>query len=302
MLNLLYCNPWRPVDARWQRATRLVELGGNEPHASPNRDSGPGSGWIHKAQRFQIALRAAKSYQDQMQVITGHPEIYFAHWIHEVETSSRSVRWAVEARILAGETDQAIANKNGCRAEVIHAYEALFFSVRDRLQHKDFILHAVLGEDLQCGQKSLENGMLWKLFGFLAGPHVLDALMTRVPVSSRVDGPEGVPAYFEHVAIDSVALKAAMAALSPPLKSDGEMRLLKDVIRLAKDKATHAAPAVAHDQIQRNLQSLLAIYPFVATDAKTDSQRRDEESSAVETQRDVEAMTQHTVIVEAANR
>ena len=66
--------------------------------------------------------------EGKKQLIVEFPDIFWAHWIHEQGTSNDcALRWAVEASILARQTDEEIARTLGCWLYVIAAYESLYF-------------------------------------------------------------------------------------------------------------------------------------------------------------------------------
>lgn len=262
MIQLLACNPWRPVDAWWQRTTGILR---GDPQASVRRDSGRGCGWIKQAERFQLALREASTHHDQMQVMIDFPAIYWAHWLHQQQpTAGPPIRSVIEARILARQTDAEIAQTTGCVPETIEAYEALFFNVRERLDYRDFIVNSVIGLDAARGSQRIEPSWLWKLLGYLGGPHVLDAVISGVPNLMRVDRPDAVASFFHDLAIGSLRQKAAVAALL--VSADGAtcFELLKSYLKHVEIERNTTSAGSAQDQIQDNLQALLESLPFKA--------------------------------------
>ncbi len=267
MLNQLQSNAWRPVDAWWQRAVRILD--GAEPVATPRRDSGRGSGWIKKAQRFRYAIQQATTDHERMEVMAAHPTIYWAAWIHEqAATSNRAIPWAIEARILARQSDAEIGQTNGCWPQYIEAYEALFFNVRDRMDNRDFVLQSVLTPAFSRGFEAAEAGSLWKLFGYLGGPHVLDAMMSGFPGVSQVKRPEGISSFFQDLAINSMKQKAAVASMSMPVGSGTYRHLLEAFVKCVEIERTTDSAGTAQDQIQNGLQNLLESFPFLTIDAE----------------------------------
>ena len=70
------------------------------------------------------------------------------------------------------------------------AYEALFFNVTGSLHATDYIVHQVFGSRMYlAGQCKPED--LVKLFAFLGGPHVVDALVEAVWGERANEGTEG---------------------------------------------------------------------------------------------------------------
>ena len=80
--------------------------------------------------------------------------------------SRRHQDWELEARILAGQTDEEIAAAmNLPAATVVSAYEETFFSVRSRLEASDYILIEVIGYSPFRGFEEGDLQTLWGYFG-----------------------------------------------------------------------------------------------------------------------------------------
>jgi hypothetical protein len=109
------------------------------------------------------------------------------------------IRWSldaeeraiVEARLLARETDEEIARKSGISPEAVKYYEALFFSVRDRLNAHDWIIktiHSTAGQGLVYGKEALNEQhrhTVYRLFGYFGGPLVIDATVSTLSPRPR---------------------------------------------------------------------------------------------------------------------
>jgi len=263
MLDLLVSSPWRPPDAWWQRATRLVTTG--DPRASAHLDSGRGCKWIKDAQRYQHAVANAQTFEQQKQLIIDYTAIFYADWIfQQATTSNRAVRWALEARILARQSNEEISVKNGVWPEAVEAYEALFFNVRDRLYYSDYILNSVLGQVAISGLQPRDNGLLCKMMGYLSGPHVLDAMISHIPNPAWANSAEGVASYFQDTAISLMKKKASHAALTVPVESHTQMHLIEAFVKYVEIERNSDSLGEANDQIQQGLQNLLESLPFAA--------------------------------------
>jgi hypothetical protein len=92
-------------------------------------------------------------------------EIFNAHAILVAEPPH--LRWAVEARLLAGENSESIARKCRTTVEVIDWYEKLFFSVRDSLACSSWVMCVVLaGKMYTLTEPNVET--LWRFYGHWA--------------------------------------------------------------------------------------------------------------------------------------
>jgi hypothetical protein len=88
------------------------------------------------------------------------------------------MRYEIESRILAGETLATISKKSGVPVPALEFYEKTFFNVLDRLSNKMYILHIAVGDQLQRGMTDRDYSVLWKLYGYVRGPEMLDYLIT----------------------------------------------------------------------------------------------------------------------------
>jgi hypothetical protein len=137
------------------------------PHTTAYRDGGEASAsWISQMVKFMRVYRRCEDDQlDLTRLAREHPPLFWAHFIYNADVPQGPSKWAIEAHILARETDRQIAFRVGCSEETIAAYEALFFNVRDKLTHKEYILNSVLSQSITAGLYERDHDLLWKLFG-----------------------------------------------------------------------------------------------------------------------------------------
>jgi hypothetical protein len=96
-----------------------------------------------------------------------------------------SPRLEIEARLLAGEEDRAIAARCGLAPEVVAAYADLFYDVRPRLGVRSYVLHQVIGPVAPSAGSPADPSRVLKRLAHQGGPAVLDALL----VVARGAGP-----------------------------------------------------------------------------------------------------------------
>jgi hypothetical protein len=205
-------HPYRPPDWRWQRAVYLVD------HDKPYADNG--DVWLDEAVRFYSALRSTgQDTNPQTELASQLPAMFAAYTLHG-ETSLR--RWEVEARLLTDASFTAIAGKGDTSPEVIAAFHEVFFHVRDRLVASSYIVNRVIRVQLVLEDNDADR--LLKLYGYFAGPHLLDALL------DYFHNPSVVPARLDLLAPEDLktlrrkmSIKAAIALRALPL-DDSEVQ------------------------------------------------------------------------------
>jgi hypothetical protein len=156
----------RPPDWRWRLAVRLAQ----GRHPTPRRWCDP---WVRLARRFARTLLCRPEVDGRRGLPRGLEALEEAHRLYLKADSF--CRWVVEARLLAGEGFDQVAEKCGLRASAVEAYHALFFDVRGSLRSIDYISTVVIGPKRHVGLTAVDADVILKLFAYGGGPLVLDA-------------------------------------------------------------------------------------------------------------------------------
>ena len=251
-------NPFRPATWRWQRATEIQE--GNGLPTTKRRDGLMGYKWITQALNF--AREYADCHTDQQRNILAERryDIFWAHWLW-TETGHPQ-RHSVEAHILAREDDHAIGWKCGVAPSVIEAYEALFFNVREKMHHKQYILHCVIGPAIQNGISEREYDLLWKLYGYFLGPYILDSLESKFSNPTWCGTPEAVGAAILDDAIGTLKLKAALAAKTISVNQYTQLQLMEQFTKFVEVERNTDSAGKAQEQILDHISAMMTNLPF----------------------------------------
>lgn len=113
----------------------------------------------------------------RQQLFAVDPAVYLAYEIFASDDAEK-IRYALEARILARESNSVIAARLGTLDEAIGIYEQLFFNVRDRLNNSDYIVNRVIAPVIGKGYETANVDFSSKFFGYFAGSQVLDVVLT----------------------------------------------------------------------------------------------------------------------------
>jgi hypothetical protein len=217
LVDLGAASPRRPVDWRWQRAGRLLDLG---LRWSRSRDDEA----TRMAKQYQANLRRSRGEADRRRLARRMPDIGGAVAIHEGEPTARM---AVEARLLAGEPIEAVARRCGVTAVAVEVYGQLFFDVADRLTSTSYILFHAIGPATYRGFAGDDTGAVLRWFAYLGGSRVLDFLL------DGRDEPGGpMPAEGHAIPPDEAARSArlrrmALAAKALPINRATALRLIR---------------------------------------------------------------------------
>jgi hypothetical protein len=200
-------NPYLQPDWRWHRAGQIVE---GDP-VSRRRDDH----WILRAYHFRRALDACRTPADVRRVVDAHSPIHWASYLHShrEQRDRRLVPHAIEAMLLTGMVSHdQIGARFGIKATTVEAYSKLFFDVEERLKQTEYILFIVIGEAIYRGLAGRAYDLMWKLFAYSGGIHVLDAVMRLSGPATKPLDPTGARGFFAQDVKSNMYHRAAVAA------------------------------------------------------------------------------------------
>ena len=134
-------NPCRQPSWRWGRASDLVKTGRYLSRKRDDEATGIAVHYLREINRCRSSRRLRR-VKNRFRFVAEAREIWEAHG---------EVRLELESRVLARQSDVAIALAMDLPAETLQAYCDLFFDLRDRLNVKGYILWGVVGVPLEGG-------------------------------------------------------------------------------------------------------------------------------------------------------
>jgi hypothetical protein len=207
-------------------------------------------------------LAAGDDGEERQRISLQMPHVEQAHRLYVAADVER--RQILEARLLTGESSAEIAERFATDAKTIHYYEQLFFSVRDRMDCRDWIVKTILGSPQDRAPSrdgvltAAQRGLAYKLFAYFGGPLVLDAVVMCLSPHQRPQQDED--ASFDDATRDIVRLRAAMAASVFATDGQNIMRLLNLAPRETPAGSAVKAPgqmrATDYETILRELERL----------------------------------------------
>jgi hypothetical protein len=257
-------NPMRPPNWRWERALYLRSAGRSRTNGEDE--------WIRQAIRFQAAMERNPEAVDQMEVAEAFPDIYYASTLYRrpgTAEAKNPLRFAIEARILADQTDEEIAQAAGVDPTLIVWYEKLFFNVREKLLNNDYILTVAIGPAIYTGMNEREYDLLWKVFGYVYGPKVLDAFIKSTTKPFRPKDDAETEACIVADIKSSLRRKAMIAARTFAINNFSQSELLNVYTRFLEIEKEGESGS-AKDFFLTNVGNILARMPWVAAATNMD--------------------------------
>jgi len=180
VFDCLPCNFFRPPDWRMQRAAARARATSWEP-ADPRIDDQ----WVETAQDLVMSLEAPTQ--------RSLPEAVRA--AYDLARANELPRQFLEAQLLSPRTHAEVASVCSLAEDVVEAFHELFFHVRPKLRHRDWIQYWAIGGPipLGSGRESEQRAWLWKSLGYNAGSRMLDLV---VAVTLNRPLPDGLRATF----------------------------------------------------------------------------------------------------------
>lgn len=221
-------SPMRRPDWRWRAATYFAEVG-----RSPTRPWT--DAWILAASRVDQGGSAGPQVSWRDRAVAASLTIR--------KNSDQPLIAELEARVLAGSDDAAIARRFGWRRGDVDAYVRLFYDVRSRLQTPSYILHFAGGA---CFDLAVDAPIhaLWRPFAYAGGLYALEALLDIGSESSKPGTPSELAEFFAGNAKFTAIRKLALAARRLPSSAPPQV-VLREALRVLRELRALAAPITA---------------------------------------------------------
>ena len=264
-------NPFRSPRWRYERVLELVDRPGRTLPFSRLDDV-----TVRRARNFFILWRRGRrgNEMDLSRAFCEDRGMYYAFLLDE--RHDEDIRKFVEARLLAGQSDEEIADKLCTVPEAIDAYEKLFFNVRDRLEHHDWIVRQIITPAASrfSSEEPLRNHELTlKFFGYFAGSVVLDAIISGW---GGFDKPQQVTAIgnmFDKQMLFSIRQKSAAAARVFEVNRYNVMQLFETHGKLIELERNSESAGQVKSAIEQNIMAMVSEVQWTAGSIDSNAHR-----------------------------
>ena len=254
MFDLRAASPHRPVNWRWERAQELRTAG---RLCKRGRDDE----WVAAARDFQNDLARVRGEDDLYDLLELWPALTEAHRLHTHE--SRYLRAALEARLLCGTSHTHLAGRMQLHPDVVDWYELLFFQVDDRLLNVDWITSHAIGRNLHDSLNRRDFELVWKLFAYGGGEHVLDAVISNWVQPQKAASPAQVEKFLLNQGRGNVLRSACLQSLSIPCTDAYQQIGLLTLQREYHQLEAQARSGLGDDALRSNLEAALRTMPWI---------------------------------------
>ncbi len=247
-------DPLRPVNWRWERARRIVEE--TLPLSRFHDDRR-----VRSAVGLRRALRAADASGSTDDArMRRHAHVYQAYQIHEnASNQAKMLRAEIEARVLAGQSAELIGELVVADPRLIEAYEALFFDARPYLNHRSYIVRQAIGPAVHAHINASDYPLLWRLFGYFAGPLVLDTLINAWSGVAKPTRASDVPGFTADLVSAEVSRAALIAVKTYNISTFTAPQILELFAKLRQIAEENGAREILGNELARRIGSLLEV-------------------------------------------
>lgn len=270
-----FCRP----DWRWERVVRLVDR-----HTSPGRCTRRDDAYIRAARKFALCWRNRDSIEQREELFWETPGLYYAHDLHMRAANGEEDREGalfIQARLLARQDYATIAKAMGITPETVEWYEAIFFNVRNKLEHRDWVTkHIILpgmlrspssidasGDTVPFRDSSVAKPFLdgsLKLFAYFGGPHLVDILINGLQAGKPLISVDDMPAWVDQAWSMTVRRRSMMAATQFEINKYNVMELFAVHTRIMELERSEDTADKTRSATERHIEAMIASIPFCA--------------------------------------
>lgn len=237
-------NPFRRPDWRFERVLGMIDqntrLNGKCGRVTRFDDQ-----FVRELKKFLLKYRNVQLTADERKNLGYEfPGLYWAYQAYEQRNAANTkLAEMMEARILAGMTNEEIAKEHHTLPDTVHWYEMAFFNVRERLESHDWIIEHVLmpaytrdrseaADRDDDGQRTVQNivepffDSTLKFFAYYGGPFVLDVALTGFRRGALARSTDEAYEWFDRQTKNGIRHKTTSAAAKMPVNRYNVMELL----------------------------------------------------------------------------
>lgn len=212
-------NPLAPPDRRYRLAKRYFR-DGRIPSFHDDKATARISRFLHAREKAGYA-------DDRMSLVREYSDLIAAFALHH----GREQLWRpmIEAYLVAGANDEAIAGRLRVPSTAISSFRLAFYDIEHLRSSRHRMLHGVIGLIDAEGRGHFDPHRIWKFIGYFFNASALDELLLA-DYGARASSPEGITAWISQRLQSDLALKQLLAVhrvdIHDPKQTNSILRLL----------------------------------------------------------------------------
>lgn len=180
-------DPLRPRDWRWKRAQLIAHKDKPSYAAFDDEHVKRAVKYLRARNQLDAQIRAGRISDPDAAAYARLGAWGDIRSADNIWTSSKFMRWAIEALVLTGMSCAEMAAAIGCSTDVVEAFETYFYDVRSRHGTQLYILNELLSPALTTGATVQDCDFYWKGLAYWCGADVLKSYWTynKLPDETR---------------------------------------------------------------------------------------------------------------------
>jgi hypothetical protein len=274
-------NIFRVPDWRNNRVLEMVSQLG-----LPGRLKKTDDYYIRNYRKFMLLYNSRLTDSQKELLFRREPSLYYAHDLWLKRETIPGPSHVIEARLLAGQSYEEIAELWGTMPKTIEWYEKLFFDVKDHLHKRDWITTQILipkleyyygpeefsplGNTNQGNSRSVSRPFLdasLKFFGYFGGPKLLDIILYGFNPNKPLEDGDQFNEWLDDQWKLTLRKRSVQAALQFKVNKFNVMELFEThakIISLDQAANTLTSPKTSYE---KHIETLLNDLPFSIGDS-----------------------------------
>jgi len=265
---------FRRPDWRWER---VLVLAGHKP--TPRRPGRSDDKYVRDGRNFILKYNAPDQEDHLDELFARNIDMFYAYKIHEKELEESDTAMMIQARILAGQSNDQIHNATGILPNTIEYYEQLFFNVRDRLKYRDYITKNVLIPAMQRNfglvpsHHDADNPVMpWskeiiarpfldasiKMFAYFAGPIVLEFMLQSFQTGKICNSQDEMAKYLDDHWATTLRARSSQAVRTFEINKFNVIELFGIHARLMEIEKSEETLDQKKNQIEQSIGGLMS--------------------------------------------
>lgn len=275
-------NFFREPQWRW---TRVLDLTAQREDGRAGRSSRRDDKYIQTARAFRLWLGNARNQAKLDKLWHDNPGLFYAYELYEKAQEDPEAAMFIEARLLANQTNEQIAEAIGITPDTVEWYEALFFNVKDKLKHRDWITKqvllpamrrqpslntqqndgmTVLTRDSAIARPFLDGSL--KMFGYFGGTHVIDVMISGFQSGKPVPSQDAVQGWFDAGWSMTVRRRSYQASLQFEVNKYNVMELFAVHAKIIEIDRSEESQDTVRNEHERTILAMMNGIPWAVGD------------------------------------
>jgi len=269
-------NFFRTPAWRWERVLQLVDRSGSSPGRCTRRDDA-----VVRAAKSFVCRRRCADAAGLERLRFENPGLFYAYEFYERAQDDPEAAMYIEARLLARQTFDQVAEAMGVLPEAVRWYSELFFDVVPYLDRRDWVSkHVIVPAVLRSAGPALPpadpaatprdaavvrpflDGTL-KLFAYYGGPQLVDLMIGGLQAGRPLTSADAADEWFDQVIGTTLRRRAAQAAQLFEVNRYNVMELFAAHARLMEIARSGDNQEQARSLLERHIQATIEDIPWV---------------------------------------